>query len=1328
MYNPQAQMIAMPQQQGAQVPPGYMMCMVPVGCFVPGPASGGAATGEAPQVQGQVLQQAQPMQTVAPADGSQGAPMHMWAVPMGAMPMQHAGHPPAPQGEDLRQRGQTGEQMVQGMWGSAPQQGFQAWNPNAMHMQPQQMQPQQMQPQPLPPQAQQQPHQQQHAAASSEPSRRRELGDASVAPFVPAAQRAEAASFASQLSASAKPFEKASEPERKKRGLIKNMRLERGAAAGAGVGTGGGAANNDSSVDAHGDGSAVDCSADGQNAPAVHQQPMATGQPIVTKDKAGVSDKMKLAASISKFNSKTAANPVSQHNTISALHLESARIFQKAPVADRHQGGKEGRPAVNTPEVENVAVSGQVTADETPVGAKHAEAGGVKAEEAAATKAYPTAWGRGSAVAAAAELSAAPLPASNAQQKAWGKGASTGSQQAGAKGGPVQAQQAGQRGWEKPGVSTAPNQHSQHQQPAQRPAQQVDPKMGQQVRAEQQQQASQGQRGGWGKGSGKQQAPPQKAVAAAPVKAASEKKEEEEAKPLAAHEFPSLISAAKPKKGPKKTGKQALEVSEAPEEKPPEPVSEKKPLVNSAWGKAGEEARKKAAEQKKAEAAKAAEEAAARAAEGAKAAEEAAKLQAEQEAAAQTTVEEPAEAEADAEETAAQAEVDELAEAEAEADEEQACQDEEDVAVSAEPEQLEEQPAETEDRPADAEEEKPFEADDKAEEKKPEEVVEDEGEEQNNEEKEDEHEEYEEKEDEEETEEAARDAKADTQDAVAVKEDSGEDDQTEEMKEDVESDEEEKELESPSLDTAAKETAKTEADSGKNADTEVADEEDDRDTKEDDDDAVQEEEEEEDEEEEDASDAVVKDDAEDAEVDVEAEQNSDQRVEAEESMEVDTPAKSADTFPMDALMKFRFIESEVPEEFSNFVAQDHEIGYKETSFQADRNDRDRAGKEVPSDRSIFGSQRATKEDKWDRGDRRRGGRDRDRDRDRDKDRDKDREIRRDPVEKLEVSANAYRPRRAAPVAGDRNAELKRCANSLLNKVCPENIKAIAERIKAEAEVRTVEELELVIGLIFRKALAEPHYCKTYADLVVFLKGEMPEFPREGGGKPVTFKSTLLNVCQAEFESMPKTLEPSADDLATCDQEELDFRMSQKKGKFLANMKFIGNLFLRQMLTTKIIATVMQDLMKCDGGADEVPEEHVVECICELLSEIGYTLESTPAGKASIQQVCGRMLDLKTRKRSNGKGLLSKRIQFNIQDVLDMRQAGWAKKVFKATAKTKDEIRQEQERDQQAQERGKAVAVGEVVIAGQRSSLQEQPAAAPKEAGAGSEWQETRRRR
>jgi hypothetical protein len=296
---------------------------------------------------------------------------------------------------------------------------------------------------------------------------------------------------------------------------------------------------------------------------------------------------------------------------------------------------------------------------------------------------------------------------------------------------------------------------------------------------------------------------------------------------------------------------------------------------------------------------------------------------------------------------------------------------------------------------------------------------------------------------------------------------------------------------------------------------------------------------------------------------------------------------------------------------------------------------------------------------------------------------------------LTMSESGWKPAsKSQPLS--RSDRLRRDLKSLLNKVCPENVLVIVKRV-ANAEIGTVAELELLISLIFEKALSEPHYSETYADMIFTLKDWMPEFPSATTGKPVTFRTALINTCQHEFESLSSTLAFDPEELAQLDLEEIDFQKKKKKSRVLANMKFIGQLFLRGMLNSKIMGSVIRDLAKCDE-ADAIPEEPMLECICELLTHIGYTLESAPIGKSALNMVCSRLEELKT-KRNQSKFVYSKRVQFAIQDLMEIRAAAWTKKTFKASAKTKDEIRLQQEKDIAAQALGRQGQGAEVQVAG-----------------------------
>mmetsp|Transcript_44406 Transcript_44406/g.125436 ORF Transcript_44406/g.125436 Transcript_44406/m.125436 type:complete len:584 (+) Transcript_44406:83-1834(+) len=278
-------------------------------------------------------------------------------------------------------------------------------------------------------------------------------------------------------------------------------------------------------------------------------------------------------------------------------------------------------------------------------------------------------------------------------------------------------------------------------------------------------------------------------------------------------------------------------------------------------------------------------------------------------------------------------------------------------------------------------------------------------------------------------------------------------------------------------------------------------------------------------------------------------------------------------------------------------------------------------------------------------------------------------------------------------------ELKRKVQGLLNKVCPENVSTIVHKISA-VEITDTQQLETVIELIFKKALTEPHYCETYADLVFSLKSVFPEFPALDGGKPITFKSSVLNICQNEFEELLTGLEPTEEEKSLYTGEDLEACRKRRKDRMLANMKFIGHLYLRQLLSAKVIGSVSRELVSCED-VGEFPAEHALECACELLLAIGFTLETLPTGLQVVQQVCSRLYELKIAKDLEGKPAFCKRVQFMIQDLLDTRAAGWSKKSFKSSAKTKDEIRMEQVRDIIARQSGAETPSAEFTVAGQR---------------------------
>merc|ERR1712137_1243478 len=116
-----------------------------------------------------------------------------------------------------------------------------------------------------------------------------------------------------------------------------------------------------------------------------------------------------------------------------------------------------------------------------------------------------------------------------------------------------------------------------------------------------------------------------------------------------------------------------------------------------------------------------------------------------------------------------------------------------------------------------------------------------------------------------------------------------------------------------------------------------------------------------------------------------------------------------------------------------------------------------------------------------------------------------------------------------------------------------------------------------------------------------------------------------NTCQLEYEKLPPNLDHPEDLKAKMHPEEVSEYKKGVKDKAMANMKFIGNLYLRRLLAVQVISGVVHDLLSSD---ENIPEEYKVECACELLTTVGYTLESTGQGETLMAKFCARLLDLK----------------------------------------------------------------------------------------------------
>jgi len=206
----------------------------------------------------------------------------------------------------------------------------------------------------------------------------------------------------------------------------------------------------------------------------------------------------------------------------------------------------------------------------------------------------------------------------------------------------------------------------------------------------------------------------------------------------------------------------------------------------------------------------------------------------------------------------------------------------------------------------------------------------------------------------------------------------------------------------------------------------------------------------------------------------------------------------------------------------------------------------------------------------------------------------------------------------------------------------------------ELKIDTIDMLKRAVNCVFEKALSEPVFSPTYAEFCVKLSKHITVTNADGEAQ--SFKRLILNQCQTEFESAEfdkaESNQETTEELAA-EEKAAAFK---KKQRMLGTIRFIGELFIRQMLTGKIIGICISMLFNTTA-------EENLEALCKLLRTVGKTLDKKGA-PPELYPKLGEMS--KDRK-------LPSRLRFMLQDVLDLRKAGWVDRLGTDKAKKLSEI-------------------------------------------------------
>jgi hypothetical protein len=273
---------------------------------------------------------------------------------------------------------------------------------------------------------------------------------------------------------------------------------------------------------------------------------------------------------------------------------------------------------------------------------------------------------------------------------------------------------------------------------------------------------------------------------------------------------------------------------------------------------------------------------------------------------------------------------------------------------------------------------------------------------------------------------------------------------------------------------------------------------------------------------------------------------------------------------------------------------------------------------------------------------------------------------------LKQSATAWQKKKYLT----REEQITNEVRALLNITTPENKETIISKL-VEVQLQTARELEVLINVIFHRVTNDVYYLETYVDMVRILSQTYPEFPPEEENHPPSdFRRMLVNLCQNKFEDLLACTDLLVEKDPAMGLEEYEELVIREKGCAMATMKFIGHLYLGGLIVTAVIRQVLIHLLKgTEENPDSPPALHV-EYALELIRVTGYELDNSEKDKAQLQIFLARLDVIKTTKRADGKPGLSKRLQYLIQDLIDLRWSRWATK-HKAEIKKLDDIQKDQ---------------------------------------------------
>lgn len=214
----------------------------------------------------------------------------------------------------------------------------------------------------------------------------------------------------------------------------------------------------------------------------------------------------------------------------------------------------------------------------------------------------------------------------------------------------------------------------------------------------------------------------------------------------------------------------------------------------------------------------------------------------------------------------------------------------------------------------------------------------------------------------------------------------------------------------------------------------------------------------------------------------------------------------------------------------------------------------------------------------------------------------------------------------------------------------------------------------------------------------------PETCKHDATKNTSFKRTLLNYCQQEFQKDNVYEDAVIDETASAEEQaETVFLRQTLKRRMLGNIRFIGELYKKGMLREQIMHECVDKLLfvrKMVFDQEGYPthllflkdpitvDEESLESLSKLLTTIGKKMEAN--GRYHLNVYFTHLRNIVEAPVGSPLRVCT-RIRFMLKDVLELRASNWTPRRAALKQKTLDEIRKDADKELMNEQKKAALA-------------------------------------